>query len=71
MAVEWPKRWSDIREGGPDDRFVSSSVYVNIGDALRIHDGTLYVNADAGEETDENPDFWVPFDLYLRSRGDV
>lgn len=71
MSVEWPKRWDDVRAGESRESFYSPSTYVNIGKVFRVHDGTLYINADGGEVTDENPDLWVPFDLYLRRRGDV
>jgi len=62
---EWPKPWSLIQDTGPPNGIgVIGSQYLDMG-PLRTYDGTVYINADAGHETDENRDRWMPLGVYL------
>lgn len=68
MSDEWPKPWDEITPDQDTDEKVpvwsTMTSWVELG-PLRLYDGTAYINAKGGVETEENPDQWLPLDRYL------
>jgi len=66
---DWPKPWGDIKPSPEDDILIDfATQYIDIG-PLRCYDDTIYINADAGRETDENKDAWMPLEIYFAEQG--
>jgi hypothetical protein len=67
----WPKKWSEI-EGKErpeyDDGYWKVGLELHAG-VVRTYEGTLYINADSGHETDNNRDQWLPLGVYLEEGG--
>jgi hypothetical protein len=70
MTDEWPKTWNEITPDQNGSGMMMSARYswTDLG-PLRLYDGTAYINARGGVETDKNPDEWLPLGVYLDRRS--
>ena len=72
---EWPKEWNSI-VNKPDDKSGKPShisfrtTWTELDGAARLYEGTMYLNVDAGQETEENIDLWSPLDVYIKNEID-
>jgi len=69
---QWPKTWNEITGRDPDSDGPQPIPYFreewfSFGEnnAARLYDGTFYINADAGIEGENGPQ-WYPLEVYLR-----
>lgn len=68
-AAAWPKPWGEIREPTKERgnaMIDPTNTWLELGRAMRVYDGTVYINFDGGRETDDLPDLWMPLEVYLR-----
>jgi hypothetical protein len=74
MSDEWPKPWSEIKEPTEADNAILSDdlgTWMEYPGGMRGYRGTLHINVDAGHDTDDNRDLWLPFGVYLQRGGDI
>jgi len=72
---EWPKEWDSIVNKSGDESgevsYTSFNVtWTELNGAARLYKGTMYLNIDAGQETEENIDLWSPLDVYIKNEID-
>lgn len=68
---EWPKQWEEILPERDEDEqtlYISNErTWVNLGEAMRSYNGTLYVRDDVGSPNKSSAEErWMPLDEYIR-----
>lgn len=72
MSDEWPKSWDTImkrNDGYGDNSSIWNATPVVEMGPIKAVDGTVYINAKGGVETDDNPDQWLPLERYLQKES--
>ena len=72
---EWPKEWDSIvNKSGDESSEVSyigfNNAWTELNGAARLYEGTMYLNIDAGQQTEENIDLWSPLDIHIKNEID-